>query len=77
MIGRALYWLITGGKRVRYIIYGAGGIGGAIGGRLFKHGRAVVLIARGEHLKRMRADGLRLISPSDSELLDVPVAGHP
>ncbi len=62
---------------MRYIIYGAGGIGGAIGGRLFKHGREVVLIARGDHLEKMRSDGLRLISPSDSDLLDVPVAGHP
>lgn len=62
---------------MRYIIYGAGGIGGAIGGRLFKHGRDVVLIARGAHLERMRSDGLRLISPSASDSLDVPVAGHP
>jgi 2-dehydropantoate 2-reductase len=62
---------------VRYIIYGAGGIGGAIGGRLFQNGREVVLIARGDHLERMRANGLRLIWPSGDERLSVPVAGHP
>ena len=62
---------------MRYIIYGAGGIGGAIGGRLFQNGRDVVLIARGDHLERMRVDGLRLISPSDAEAVPVPVAGHP
>jgi len=62
---------------VRYIIYGAGGIGGVIGGRLFQNGRDVVLIARGDHLDRMRADGLRLIWPSGDETLPVPVAGHP
>ncbi|MFN8508386.1 MAG: 2-dehydropantoate 2-reductase N-terminal domain-containing protein [Dehalococcoidia bacterium] len=32
---------------MRYIIYGAGAVGGAIGGRLFQSGRDVVLIARG------------------------------
>lgn len=62
---------------MRYIIYGAGGIGCAIGGRLFQTGHEVVLIARGEHLDRMRADGLRLITPSGSNTLSVPVARHP
>jgi 2-dehydropantoate 2-reductase len=62
---------------VRYIIYGAGGIGCAIGGKLLQAGRDVVLIARGEHLDRMRSDGLRLITPSGATTLAVPVASHP
>ena len=32
---------------MRYVIYGAGAIGGTIGGRLFQHGHDVALIARG------------------------------
>jgi NAD(P)-dependent dehydrogenase (short-subunit alcohol dehydrogenase family) len=32
---------------MRFIVYGAGAIGGAIGGRLAQHGNEVVLIARG------------------------------
>jgi 2-dehydropantoate 2-reductase len=62
---------------VRYIIYGAGGIGCAIGGNLFQNGKDVVLIARGEHMERLRGDGLRLVTPSETLALPVPVAGHP
>nr|MCH9671796.1 ketopantoate reductase family protein [Gammaproteobacteria bacterium] len=60
----------------RYIIYGAGGIGGAIGASLHQHGREVVLIARGEHLRKMRADGLHLRRPSgDARVLVNAVDG--
>lgn len=62
---------------MRYVIYGAGAVGGTIGGRLHAAGRDVVLIARGEHLRVMRADGLRLVSPDEDRVLDVPVAGTP
>ncbi len=41
---------------MRYIIYGAGGIGGAIGGRLALAGRDVVLITRGAHLAAIQRD---------------------
>ena len=34
---------------MRYIIYGAGAIGGTIGARLSQEGLNVVLIARGAH----------------------------
>lgn len=62
---------------MRYVIYGAGGIGCAIGGKLFQNGKDVMLIARGEHLERLRGDGLRLITPSEPLMLPVTVAGHP
>ena len=62
---------------VRYIIYGAGGIGCAIGGKLFQSGKDVVLIARGEHMERMRHHGLRLVTPSETLELPIPVAAHP
>lgn len=62
---------------MRYVIYGAGAIGGSIGGRLFQNGHEVVLICRGEHLDRVRRDGLRLVTPSESMTLRIPVVGHP
>ena len=34
---------------MRFVIYGAGGVGGTIGARLFQQGYDVQLIARGEH----------------------------
>ena len=39
---------------MRYVIYGAGAIGGTIGARLAQHGREVALIARGPHLEALR-----------------------
>ncbi|MEX2247008.1 MAG: 2-dehydropantoate 2-reductase N-terminal domain-containing protein [Dehalococcoidia bacterium] len=62
---------------MRYIIYGAGAVGGVIGGRLFQHGFEVVLIARGAHLETIRTRGIRLDTPDSSETLGVGVAGHP
>jgi 2-dehydropantoate 2-reductase len=62
---------------LRYIIYGAGAVGGTIGGRLFQHGHDVILIARGEHLAAIRDRGLRLQSPAEDIVLPVPAVGHP
>ena len=62
---------------MRFVIYGAGGIGGVIGGRLFMHGEAVTLIARGEHLMALRRSGLKLIAPDGEHRLAIPVVGHP
>jgi 2-dehydropantoate 2-reductase len=56
----------------RYIIYGAGAIGGAIGGRLFEHGYDVTLIARGPHYAALRDRGLELVSPGERTQLPVP-----
>ncbi|TAJ20353.1 MAG: ketopantoate reductase family protein, partial [Dehalococcoidia bacterium] len=45
---------------MRYVVYGAGAVGGGIGGKLHQAGKDVVLIARGEHLRVMQTEGLRL-----------------
>ena len=45
---------------MRYIVIGAGAIGGTIGGRLAANGHEVVLVARGRHLDALQARGLRL-----------------
>lgn len=47
---------------MRIAIFGAGGIGGYLGGRLSQAGEDVVLIARGEHLRAIREHGLRVDS---------------
>jgi len=46
--------------RLRYVVFGAGAIGGVVGGRLCQAGLDVTLIARGAHLAAMQARGLRL-----------------
>ncbi len=62
---------------MRFVVYGAGAIGGAIGGRLFEHGHDVVLIARGAHYEAMRARGLRLVDPDREVTLAIPVVDQP
>lgn len=47
---------------MRIAIFGAGGIGGYLGGRLSQAGEEVVLIARGEHLRAIKEHGLRVDS---------------
>lgn len=59
---------------MRYVIIGAGAIGGTIGGRLFHAGHDVLLVARGAHLRAMREDGLTLRTPDGTLRLAVPVA---
>ena len=61
----------------RYIIYGAGGIGGTIGARLFQRGHEVVLIARGAHFRAIEDDGLRFVTPIQDERIRIPAADHP
>jgi len=46
---------------VRACIFGAGAIGGMLGMALAEAGAETTLIARGEHLKAMRANGLRVV----------------
>jgi 2-dehydropantoate 2-reductase len=45
---------------MRYVVYGAGAVGGVIGARLHLAGLPTTLVARGEHLARIRQHGLRL-----------------
>lgn len=44
---------------MKYVVIGAGGTGGAIGGFMSRAGKDVTLIARGEHLKQMQENGLK------------------
>jgi 2-dehydropantoate 2-reductase len=62
---------------MRYVIIGAGAIGGAIGGRLAQADREVVLVARGAHLDALRSEGLTLADPDGNTRLRVHAAGGP
>jgi len=62
---------------VRFVILGAGAVGGTIGGRLADAGYDVVLLARGEHAQVMRRDGLRLATPERVIQVVVPVVDRP
>lgn len=62
---------------MRYIIYGAGAVGGVIGARLHQAGKDVILIARGEHLRVIQDDGLTLEAPGERATLRIPAAASP
>ncbi len=62
---------------LRFVIYGAGGIGGTIGARLHLAGFDTALIARGAHLDAIAKHGLRFVSPTLDEFLPIPCFDHP
>lgn len=62
---------------MRFVVYGAGAIGGGIGGRLAAAGHPVVLVARGPHLEALRTEGLRLREPTGSRVVPVDAVEHP
>jgi 2-dehydropantoate 2-reductase len=62
---------------MRFVIYGAGAIGGLVGGCLHEAGHRVELIARGRHLAAIQAGGLVVEWPDRRVVLDVPAVGGP
>jgi len=62
---------------MRYVVFGAGAIGGAIGGRLFESGHDVVLIARGDHHDALTSRGLELRSPEGTITLTITTVDSP
>ena len=58
----------------RFVVYGAGAIGGVIGARLHQRGHEVTLVARGAHYEAVRDRGLTLVMPGgEHETLEIPV----
>lgn len=57
---------------MRYLVYGAGAVGGVIGGNLFRAGLDVTLLARGAHLAALQSTGLRLDSVEGIVTLPIP-----
>ncbi len=62
---------------MRYIVYGAGAVGGVIGGQLHRAGKDVVLVARGQHLEVLRERGLTLETPEWTETFPIPAVASP
>ena len=59
----------------RYVVFGAGAIGGAMAAFLDRAGFEVTLIARGAHLAAIREAGLTLRTPEGSTTVRVPAVG--
>ena len=61
----------------RYIVFGAGAIGGTIGASLVEHNQDVVLIARGAHFEAIRSSGLQFETPTRSVTHEIAAVNHP
>ncbi|MFJ8476107.1 ketopantoate reductase family protein [Kitasatospora sp. NPDC094011] len=61
----------------RYVVVGAGAVGGTVGARLHRAGHRVVLVARGEHGAALRERGLTVHGPAGADTARIPVAAGP
>jgi 2-dehydropantoate 2-reductase len=59
---------------MRFVVYGAGAVGGVIAARLHLGDVDVQVVARGPHLDAIRANGLRLVTPSEESVVKIPAA---
>ncbi|UCH01952.1 MAG: NAD(P)-binding domain-containing protein, partial [Candidatus Bathyarchaeota archaeon] len=57
---------------MRFIVYGAGAIGGTIGGHLFRAGYNVVLVANPKHVAKINEAGLKLVTADETYILEIP-----
>ena len=62
---------------MRFIVYGAGAIGGVVGALLAEHGQDVFLIGRGAHATAIRESGLLVESPTGRRRVRIPVSDQP
>ena len=62
---------------MRFVILGSGAIGGVVGARLHQAGHEVGLVVRGAHYRALARDGLRLETPAERSVLEIPVVDAP
>lgn len=61
---------------MRFVVFGAGAVGGVVAARLFAAGHDVVAVARGAHLRAMTERGLELRTADETVVLPIAVAGE-
>ena len=61
----------------RYVIVGAGAIGGTVGAMLARAGVSTVLVARGRHAEVLAASGITLRTPDGTFATAVTAAARP
>lgn len=61
---------------MRFVVLGAGAIGGSVGALLARAGLEVTFVARGPHGDAIRERGLRLDTPDETFVVHVPVTNN-
>jgi 2-dehydropantoate 2-reductase len=56
---------------MKIVVFGTGGVGGFFGGRLARAGEEIVFVARGEHLRAIKTNGLKVDS-TDGDFVVYP-----
>ncbi|MHB1569514.1 MAG: ketopantoate reductase family protein [Solirubrobacteraceae bacterium] len=62
---------------MRFVVFGAGAIGGAVTARLHGAGHEVIAIARGAHLEALRRDGLTFVTPEEHVTIPIESVERP
>lgn len=62
---------------MRFVVVGVGAVGGVVGGLLARSGADVAFVARGEHGRRITADGLQVRTPGGPFTVRVPTVATP
>ncbi|WP_182524535.1 ketopantoate reductase family protein [Nocardioides dongkuii] len=62
---------------MRYVVLGAGAVGGVVGGNLHLAGIPVTFVARGAHLDRLQEDGLLLDRADGRHVVRAPAVTSP
>ncbi len=65
------------GRQHRYVVVGVGAVGGGVAALLHEAGLDVTAVARGEHLARLQAEGLRLGVGHDERLVRLRTVASP
>lgn len=58
---------------MRFVVFGAGAVGGVVGAQLHRAQHDVTLVARGDHFLAIRDRGLLFESPAERVRLEIPV----
>ena len=56
----------------QYLIYGSGAVGSTIGARLWLSGKRVTLVARGDHARVLKEQGLHFLTPELDQIIGIP-----
>ena len=64
-------------NKMRIIIYGAGAVGGAVGGLLAPSGTPVILVGRPNNVNAIREHGLKLLTPIGASIVKIPAVTSP
>jgi len=62
---------------MKFCVFGAGAVGGFVGGMVARTSSEVSLVARGDHLTALKKNGLRVVTPDEEFTVTPPATDDP